>query len=307
MLTNLFRGLPGLTSAHVAAIIDVVPYDGSLPRAVMEAARHQLGLPVMRCGSIVWTGTLPNRSIIESFLSTDTRNHMYQLSKDSKYNVPGMGNLPSTPVDEGQQPTLREEHYKLTKPQNDLTLPLRQSVLDEWEAEERVEYRNSVRQLVQEHDKEWNPSGVPWKLKRPLEEDSQSNVEAAAVTLPGASETKESLLAEEGAEVHTVMGAEPFYELVASKGRLFVFALADGVISDQQPVCGLGAGEYYVGDDAKKVMSAGSALNKLVVGSAYPFAAQVAAFQREACWLPLTAFSACVPNARFGQLVRLRD
>ena len=269
MLTNLFRGLPGLTSAHVAAIVDLLPYDGSLPRAVMEVARHQTGLPIMRCGSIVWTGPIPNRSAFESFLSTDARNHMYQLSKDSHYNVPGMGILPEVPV-EGQKPTFREEHFKITKPQSDLTLPVRQSILDEWEAEdqERVEYRTALRQLIQEHNKEWNPSGVPWKVKRPMEEDSQSRAEADAVTLPAASVTKESLLAEEGADVFTALGAEPFYELVVSKGRLFVLGLSDGVISNQQPVCGTGTGEYFLGDEADKIASAGSAQTKLAVGGA---------------------------------------
>ena len=41
--------------------------------------------------------------------------------------------------------------------------------------------------------------------------------------------------------------------MVTTDGELYLHALNDGIVSDEVPLCGLGAGEYVVGSDIEKV------------------------------------------------------
>ena len=53
-----------------------------------------------------------------------------------------------------------------------------------------------------------------------------------------------------------------FQIMVTADGELYLHALNDGIVSDEVPLCGLGAGEYVVGSDIEKV-KAGHALHNL--------------------------------------------
>ena len=60
------------------------------------------------------------------------------------------------------------------------------------------------------------------------------------------------------------LGLRPrfFQIMVTADGELYLHALNDGIVSDEVPLCGLGAGEYVVGSDVEKV-KAGHALHNL--------------------------------------------
>ena len=150
VLTRLFDGLR-IGRAHSALIVDLAPYDGSLQRVLVDLASDNSNtIPDMRCASICWAGlTNEERTRISAFLHRDIRTHIYNLSEQQKYQVPGLATLPSA-AEELAKPTYKEQDYLLTHPEANESLPLRQTLFDEWA--DNSEYRISFNNLVQDHN-----------------------------------------------------------------------------------------------------------------------------------------------------------
>lgn len=170
------------------------------------ASDQSNGLPDMRCASIVWAGLASEeRTRVAGFLHRDIRTHVYNLSDQQKYQVPGLANLP-TPTEDPTKPTYKDEDYLLTHPEADESLPLRQTVFDEWS--DNTEYRAAFHELVCEHDAKFNPSGKVFKSsKRAAPEDEQTSMESRAVVLPVSQASKESVM--QKGNVHEVIGSDP--------------------------------------------------------------------------------------------------
>jgi len=79
----------------------------------------------------------------------------------------------------------------------DDSLPIKQSVYDEWADSEM---RNMFNEVVQAHNEKFNPSGQPWKPKRQVE-NSRESAETRAVALKSAEVSKEELVRDGASEV----------------------------------------------------------------------------------------------------------
>jgi hypothetical protein len=132
------------------------------------------------------------------------------------------------------------------------SLPIKQSVYDEWADSEM---RNMFNEVVQAHNEKFNPSGQPWKPKRQVE-NSRESAETRAVALKSAEVSKEELVRDGASEV---AGADPFYSIIVPKGgdAMYLYGVSDGVVSDEIPFCGMGTGEYEVGAEAEKAKNSG--------------------------------------------------
>ena len=205
VLTRLWDGLH-VGRAHTALVVDLAPYDGSLQRMMVDlASDNSNNLPDMRAAAICWTGPTEERSRITSFLHRDIRTHVYNLSDQQKYNVPGLAALPSA-TENPLKPTYKEKDYVLTHPESDDSLPLCQTLFDEWA--EIGEYRNAFTELVREHNSQFNPTGKVFKAnKRAATDDAQTSLESRAVVLQVSQETKDSVMHK--GNVHEVVGSDP--------------------------------------------------------------------------------------------------
>ena len=241
----------GLTSAHGAMVIDMVPYDGSLQRCVADLKGRE-GMPATTCAAIAWAGPMDDRRSIQQFLYRDIRNHIYVTSKEGRYKVPGLMDMPPAVADT-TKPTICDDDFKLTKVAQDSELQMRQTVVDQWEA--NVDFQAAFKEMCAEHNKKHNPSGKTFKgNKRPAQGADATSVESRAVTLTSVKVAKEDL-AKEG-DFYETIGLETFYELRAAKGHLYLHAIGDGVVGDEHPICGIGAGEFVLKEEAQKVKAA---------------------------------------------------
>ena len=272
----MFKGLE-LTSGHSAVVVDLLPYDGSLQRCILDLENSS---PKLVCSSIVWAGVVNDRAIIQNFLYKEVRNHLYQASKDGKVTIPGLGDVPLQ-VGSVTRPTFSEDDFKLTRPEPDHSLPLRQAVYDEWG--DNVEFKAAFRALLASHNVKFNPTEKVAKTKRPLDEQQVDSVDSRAVALPGLQVTRDAL-ANEG-ELVQVLGTEPFWEMWIVKGKMYLHALSDGVVSDEHAICGTGSGEYLVVDEGLRA-SPESSINRRhrLCPRAHPLCAQHTAHVNRNCW-----------------------
>jgi hypothetical protein len=119
-------------------------------------------------------------------------------------------------------------------------------VYDRWADD--AEYAASLRTMIATHNEKYNPSGNSFKPKRAVpEESAATSVEARAVPLPVASVTKEALTSKGNLVV--VLGSQPHFELLVQGGGLWLHGLADGVVSDQVALCGLGDYKFHLGSE----------------------------------------------------------
>lgn len=88
----------GMGRGNTAVIVDMCPYDGSLPRALVDY-KTSVGQadPEMHCVSVLWCGQPPERHAIAAFLTREIRNHMYEASSTGKYSVPGFSERAKDP------------------------------------------------------------------------------------------------------------------------------------------------------------------------------------------------------------------
>jgi len=130
-------------------------------------------------------------------------------------------------------------------------------VYDRWADD--AEYAASFRTMIATHNEKYNPSGNSFKPKRAAEESAATSVEARAVPLPVASVTKEALTSKGNLVV--VLGSQPHFELLVQGGGLWLHGLADGVVSDQVALCGLGDYKFHLGSDATKYLTDSESLS----------------------------------------------
>ena len=128
MLQGLFKGVD-FTKHHKCAVIDLLPYDASLPHAVMELMCSENNMiPSMRVCSILWTGKEDENRNAQKWMFKEVRNLMYLLVKTGRLKLPGFVQGPPASVAEDVRPAYKEDEYTLTKPQENNLLPLLQSV-----------------------------------------------------------------------------------------------------------------------------------------------------------------------------------
>lgn len=106
---------------------------------------------------------------------------------------------------------------------------------------------NQVQQAIDQHNKDHNPSGVPYKgEKKRTATEGQEEEEKTAVTLECVDTTVSKLSPEA-----TLPGPQGHYELLVKLPHLYLHALNDCVVSAQSPVCHFW-GRYLCGSTDKK-------------------------------------------------------
>ena len=85
----------------------------------------------------------------------------------------------ASPGEAEQKPTYKDADYVVTHPMDDDSLPIKQSVYDEWQDSEM---KREFKGVVQDHHAKFNVSGQSWKPKRQVE-DSRESPESRAVVL----------------------------------------------------------------------------------------------------------------------------
>ena len=258
VLRGLFKGMRDgrIRSAYV---IDLMPYDGTLPLAVSrgipeeefdvtgisgisgapEAKRRKkesVKIENIGCLSLLWAGANKDeckqvrefiRDRLEEDMKVGIRTGCSSLPEASE--VPPVRTLESFST-ATQAPELDESKFKHTKPLADCTLPVLQSIHDEVEDMER-EIRQEFESIVSLHNREFNPSGRAFK-DRPGRDDDKDPETAPAdsvalVTGPDDPTTKDAIIAKFGPDNTVVLpGSSSGFELVAVRdGQSDKFAM----------------------------------------------------------------------------------
>ena len=155
----------------------------------------------------------------------------------------------------GQKPTYNIEDFQLTMPTGDGSLALRQSTLDQYQPK-FARLKDKFLSLVANHDKKYNVSGVPYRGESKRSVDNSEDQEAVPFKDTDVKESRAAL--EAGGAIHYCPSLQPdVFELVVThEGHLYIHALADGVASNQKPLCGI-HGKYLTGAEvtaAEKTM-----------------------------------------------------
>lgn len=119
------------------------------------------------------------------------------------------------------------------------------------------------REIIKEHDREFNASGVPWKVRRPAE-DITKVPDSEAVSVPPTPDitTKTALVAK--STVQELPGRSAFYELlVTEEGDLWVYGREDGIIDCTDPLF-IFTGKFQVGQPATALMANGACQHQLM-------------------------------------------
>ena len=89
VLQKVWQG-SGFGRGHHAVIVDLLPYDSTLPRAVIDYDESMgTGHPGMSCVSVLWAGNEQDNKPIGPFVVKEIRNHMLAMVQARKYKVPG--------------------------------------------------------------------------------------------------------------------------------------------------------------------------------------------------------------------------
>ena len=116
---------------------DHTMYDDQLGLAVLQLdAKHQAMQGVaLRLGyaGATWKAAMPGASFIARNAAVALEDHIYQFVKENNYRLPNFRSLGAEPkVDDALKPSINLEVFTLCAPRANQELPLRQSVLDDW-------------------------------------------------------------------------------------------------------------------------------------------------------------------------------
>ena len=117
-----------MTKAHHAVFIDMMPYDTTLPMAIIDMKTLDgADLPTAGCGSVIWAGSGEDKSMMLQHIFRELRQNLYKLHKDGVYKVPGLANMPASTDSASDRPTFKQDDFTVTHPMDDDTLPVLQS------------------------------------------------------------------------------------------------------------------------------------------------------------------------------------
>ena len=202
---SLFSRMP-LTSAKGVMWVDVLPYDDKLQQSViLSHANKNPKSPTEAIVSVIWAkmGTCGphaedkvDNGRIESFLKKSLQLYAIRMIKEKvlKFDDIDVGQVQGDTA--MKPPSIDAAAFVQTCPNTTGALPLRQDAIDLILSKVTLpDVKAKVEELIREHDKLHNPSGVPFKGgKRPGSEvASQADddeVQAAIVYPPDASGPK---------------------------------------------------------------------------------------------------------------------
>lgn len=267
--SGLFRGIlsavfkdMGLTSATTCQVRDFTPYDDQLALAIMEmnGPGVQASQPNMGYAAGAWK-ELPGSTHIRANLQASIIENLFRMLKGNTYILPGFHAVgPEPKVDISLRPTILEDSFKICCPRANDELPIRQAFYDQWSA--NVVTEPLWKDMILRHDLEFNPSGVPFKIRRAADTPLPEVPEANAITIPrdpAGPASKEALLqSSKCQEVQLSRG--PCSIIVTEPGEVYVVAAEDTVIDNKEALFVL-KGRFKIGQAATALMGQGRAAN----------------------------------------------
>ena len=241
-------------------MVDLLPYDGTLPLAlsrgvpdddsdlpgisggpgVPDAKRRKkesfAKIDHIGCISVLWAGANKDDfKHVRAFIIDRLEEAMKVGIRTGTSTLPEAADVPPfRPLDSftaiTKAPVLDATSFKHTKPLADLTLPVLQSVHDEFE-DTLPEIATSFEEIVARHNAEFNPSGRAFKDRPGMKDDKAPKmVPADLVALVSASDdpaTKEDIIAKFGPDNTVVLpGSSSGFEMVAVRdGQSDEFAM----------------------------------------------------------------------------------
>ena len=188
MYKNVLQGAwTGVSSPKYVFVRDYTLYDASIVQACSgfnaNSAMH--GTPVVGyAGACFLHAEASAKRNILDYASNLMRRWLFSAVEKKAYAIPGL-RLPQPLAPGGPPPTYNENSFTVCFPRSDGSLPIRQAVLDEWLTCGSADVQMSFNQLVDEHNKEVNPSGQPWKGNKRAASSTATDVqeESQAVTI----------------------------------------------------------------------------------------------------------------------------
>ena len=261
----LWNGM-NLTPKNTAAWLDALPYDATLPLAVLAGSGvPSVTQPREMVASFLWHGSTADKKAMENYITKTIRNKLKSKCKAKEFTIPGAPDISdaSSGVQARSPPTYDEKHFNLTKPMADKSLPCRKTFVDKWSGSDVPEkFKDLFKAMLIKHDSTHNKSSIPYAgdvAKRKAEgnaggdgaktltpEADAPKTQADVEKLHGTVKTKfltqnpktQLMVAEDGA-IYVQTGDEP--ELLLAENSLHTYA-----------------GEYFIGKDFEKKKKDGS-------------------------------------------------
>lgn len=265
LANGLWNGM-GLNSKHTAAWIDITPYDGHLPMGCISRSGGLVcQAPSERCISLLWTQTLAESKLIESFIEKRVLAFLRAQSMTNSITISGAPDLAAATsgvINKGKtSPTYSEDDFKLCKPMADQSLPFRKTFVDKWHAPGiSSALKDDFRAVMQKHGTEFNKSGIHWTgdtLKRKADEPAEGAAASTLAPQADCPKSQEEIKKTKAGELR-VKEMKGFNLLVTEDGTVFVECLDGDLVvlaSEQLCICN---GEWLVGLESTKAKTHGA-------------------------------------------------
>ena len=259
---SVLQGL-GLRVSDGLAWIDLLPYDDKLQHSVIQAYSDRgVGSPTQIILSPIWAkkgvagvdaDAKQDNNRIDAFLRKSERNYCANRIRDNSLKIPGVPILEDASAPAGVAPVLDTAAYVKTCPNAAGSLPIRQEILDTLEHKIKADHhREALKKLIEEHNKNYNVSGMPFKGegKRPAPSGNAEEKEAQTAKMYAA-EPAGPKSVDEFEKDMIVGGQTSEHEFCFKEGKLWAHALEDCIVSAQKPIVKFW-GEYLCGTEKKK-------------------------------------------------------
>ena len=260
VLKYIFDGM-GLTPGARAVIQHLTAWDPELAVACMEMnAAKDSNMPTLM---YVGTGWTPAHPTICKNMQTMMADELGNQIEKGTYAIPGYEANGAEPASTCKRPELDDSAFKICKPRYaSKELAITETELTKAKAMFSLDpaLKKTLEETVAAFNKQHNPSGVPWKEKRPNATDvASAESKSRGVFLPPCSKTVQELVSE-GAHVfsHTATPRAnmAFKLLIASDGsKMYFTSQEDGVF--YYPL-GRFVGSFLQGQPAKSTMTGGT-------------------------------------------------
>lgn len=258
ILNALGKGM-GFTKDQRVLVKDMTLYDDTLCMAISQLnSSKALTVPVFGYAGASW-GTPDKARTRAQTVAEAVLDQMVTRVKVDPGVIPHFRLAPAGPApifNSSQKPQFSEDNYKITCPRANGELPIRQVCYDKWS--DKGLTTPSLKadtpgltwgNIVETHNKEFNPTGVPFKAKRladlPLEALAAANPDPMVLAAPGKDEPQDVDEFKSAKGVVVDSGHAMFDYLVTAPGGLYLVGKEDGVLPTTEPL-------FVVRGDAKQ-------------------------------------------------------
>ena len=255
-----------LSPKNTAAWLDGLPYDATLPLAVLQRSGVQSFIhPREMVASLLWHGSTADKKAMESYLTKTIRNKLKSKCKAKEFTIPGAPDISdsSSGVEVKVAPAYNEKNFILTKPMADKSLPLRKTFVDKWSGSDVPQkFKDLFKALLIKHDAKYNKCGIPFAgdvVKRKPE--GKASGDGAKTLTPEANAPKTLTDVEKlhGAVKSKFLQHNPKTQLmVAEDGAIYVQTGDEPELLLAENPLHTYAGEYFIGKDCEKKKKEGS-------------------------------------------------